>query len=165
MGPRTGIGRYVAALSAELAGAEVDLRLYGVFLRGNRAARRRAPGGARLVAWPVPATLMDLLGTTGVLPADRLLGGCDVFHHTDYVLSEVQGGARQVMTLHDLAFLRSAHWHTPRARYGLTKLARRAAARCDGICVPSLATARDCEERLGLSRDRVFVTPLGVGVP
>ncbi len=165
MGPRTGIGRYVAALSAELAGGGVDLRLYGVFLRGNRAARRRAPGGARLVAWPVPAILMDLLGTTGVLSADRVLGGCDLFHHTDYVLCRVNGSTRQVMTLHDLAFLRSPDWHTPQARYALTKLARRAAARCDGVCVPSRATARDCEERLGLSRDRVFVTPLGVDAP
>ena len=87
----TGIGRYVGSLSAQLAGA-CDLRLYGVFRKGNRPSVRRAPPGARLLAWPIPSRLMDGLGRLRLLPADRALGGCDLFHHTNYCLAEVAIG-------------------------------------------------------------------------
>jgi len=167
MVPPTGIGRYVASLSGALAERSLDLRLYGVFLRGNVFRRRngvsarRAPAGTRLTAWPVPSRVMDLLGAIGAFSADRAVGGCDLFHHTDYVLPEVGPRVTQVMTLHDLAFLRDG-WHTPRAAYLLRQVVARARRRCAGFLVPSAATARDCVERLGITEDRVFVTPLGV---
>ena len=161
MVPPTGIGRYVASLTGALARRPLDLRLYGVFLRGNRPAARRGPAGTRLVAWPVPSRLMDLLATTGALSADRAVGGCDVFHHTDYVLPEVSPRTPQVMTLHDLAFLREG-WHTPRARYSLQQIVAKAQRRCAGFLVPSAATKRECVERLGMRADQLFVTPLGV---
>ena len=62
MGATTGIGRYTAALAAALTGNGCDLRLFGVFMRGNRPALRRAPAGTRLVAWKVPSRLINLLG-------------------------------------------------------------------------------------------------------
>jgi len=152
---RTGIGRYVAALSAALAG-QCDLRLYGIFRKGNRPEVRRAPPGCRLVAWPVPSRL------AGLIPADRILRGCDLYHHTNYLVGSVSSATPEVMTLHDLAFLRDPSFHTPRAVRALERVLKRALDRCAAFLVPSEATARDCEELLGLSRDRVFVTPLGV---
>ena len=157
----TGIGRYVRALSGELAKA-CDLRLFGVFRKGNRPELRRAPAGAHLLAWPVPSRAFDLLGRTGLWTADRALGGCDLFHHTNYWLAEVGRGTRQVMTLHDLAHMRDPTCHTPQAVDALTAVVASAVRRCSAFMVPSEATARDCEEFLGLSRDRIFVTPLGV---
>jgi len=157
----TGIGRYVAALSGELAGA-CDLRLFGVFRKGNRPEVRRAPAGAHLLAWPIPSRLFDLAGRAGLWPADRALGGCDLYHHTNYWLAEVGRGTRQVMTLHDLAHMRDPSCHTPRAVEALTAVVASAVRRCAAFLVPSEATARDCENYLGLSRDRIFVTPLGV---
>ncbi|MGH7163164.1 MAG: glycosyltransferase family 4 protein, partial [Planctomycetota bacterium] len=53
--------------------------------------------------------------------------------------------------------------HTPRAAHALASVARRAVRRCAACLVPSEATRRDAEELLRLPRDRVFVTPLGVG--
>jgi alpha-1,3-rhamnosyl/mannosyltransferase len=152
---RTGIGRYVAALSAALS-ARCDLRLYGIFRKGNRRDVRRAPVGSRLVAWPVPSRL------AGLLAADRILGGCDLYHHTNYLVGRVTSTTPQVMTLHDLAFLRDPSFHTPRAVRALKRVLKRAQDRCDAFLVPSEATARDCEELVGLGRDRIFVTPLGV---
>ncbi|MHC4953807.1 MAG: glycosyltransferase family 4 protein [Planctomycetota bacterium] len=157
----TGIGRYVGALSGHLARA-CDLRLFGVFRKGNRPSARRAPPGASLLAWPVPSRLFDLAGRMRVLPADRALGGCDLFHHTNYWLAAVGPRARQVITLHDLAFLRDPACHTPRAVAALTRVVDRARRVCAAFLVPSEATARDCEELLGIPRDRIFVTPLGV---
>jgi len=159
----TGIGRYTAALAAELARDEAGgLRLFGVFRRGNRPAVRRAPAGARLLAWPIPSRGMNLLGDLGLLPADRALGGCDVFHHTNYLMASVSARTPQVMTVHDLAFLRDPACHTPRAAHAMERVVRASARRCAAFLVPSEATADDCEALLGFPRDRVFVTPLGV---
>lgn len=154
----TGIGRYVGALSEGLA-PHCDLRLFGVFRKGNRPAVRRAPDGARLLAWPIPSRAMNLIGA--VLPADRALGGCDVFHHTNFQLVPVARRTPEVITLHDLAFLREPQFYTARMVRELTRLVRQAVDRCAAFCVPSESVAKDCRELLGI--DRVFVTPLGVG--
>jgi len=151
-----GIGRYVAGLAGGLA-PRCDLRLYGVFLRGNHGAA--APPESRLVAWRFPARVMNWLGRARLLTTDRALGGCDVFHHTDFVLPEVAPGTPQVMTLHDLAFLRAPETHTPLAVRRLGEIVRRARDRCAAFLVPSEATARDCRALLGVDP---FVTPLGV---
>ncbi|MHC4933552.1 MAG: glycosyltransferase family 4 protein, partial [Planctomycetota bacterium] len=94
--------------------------------------------------------------------ADRILGGCDLYHHTNFLVGRVSSATPQVMTLHDLAFLRDPSCHTPRAVRALKRVLKRALVRCAAFLVPSKATARDCEALLGLGRDRLFVTPLGV---
>ena len=152
----TGIGRYVAGLSARLAGA-CDLRLFGVFRKGNRPEVRRAPPGSRLLAWPVPTRLMQM-----ILPIDRALGGCDLFHHTNYWLARVRPRVRQVITIHDLSHLRDPGFHTPATTATATAVLERACRVCAAFLVPSETTARDCEEFLNIPRDRIFVTPLGV---
>jgi len=162
MRPRSGIGRYVAALAAELPRLGVDLRLFGVFRRGNRAAVRVAPAGARLVGWPVPTRAIDLLGRVGLLPADRVLGGCDLYHHTDFQLAEVSGRTPQVMTLHDLAFLRHPEFYPPATARALSDVVHTAARRCAAFIVPSEATARDVEELLRVQPRRIYLAPLGV---
>ena len=156
MAPMTGIGRYVRGLSGALAADGADVRLYAVYLRGNRPEKRRPPPGTKLVAWRFPARVMNALGRCGILPADRALGGCDVFHHTDYVLTEVSRKTPQVMTVHDLAFLRDPSFHLPRAAAALEDVVRRAALRCAAILAPSEETARDCKELLGVERVFVF---------
>ncbi|MHC4578718.1 MAG: glycosyltransferase family 4 protein [Planctomycetota bacterium] len=158
----TGIGRYVAALAAALGRDGCEMRLLGVFMRGNRPAARRPPPGARLVAWRIPSRVMDFFSRTGLLPVERVLGGCDLFHHTDYLMTPLGRETTQVMTLHDLAFLSEPACHTPAAAEALTGIVRGAVDRCAAFLVPSAATARACEQHLGLGRDRLFVTPEGV---
>jgi len=153
----TGIGRYVGGLAAALAGDGCDLRLYGVFRKGNRPAVRRPPPGAHLVAWPVPSRVMKRL-----CPADRVVGGCDVFHHTNFIMERVRPATPEVMTVHDLAFYRQPGCHAPRAVKALRRVMRDAVQRVAAFLAPSEATARDCEEFLGIARDRIFLTPLGV---
>ncbi len=162
MRPRSGIGRYVAALAAELPHLGVDLRLFGVFRRGNRPGVRVAPPGSRLVGWPVPTRAVDLLGRVGLLPADRILGGCDLYHHTDFQLAEVSARTPQVMTLHDLAFLRHPEFYPEATARALALVVREAARRCAAFLVPSEATACDVEELLGIKRRRIYLAPLGV---
>jgi glycosyltransferase involved in cell wall biosynthesis len=162
MRERVGIGRYVAGLAEALARRGVDLRLFGVFFEGNAPEVRAAPEGARLVAWPVPSRLFDWLGRLRILPADRAVGGCDLFHHTNFILAKVHPRTPEVMTIHDLAFLRDRAAHSERARNALARIVRAAARRGRAFLVPSEATAQDCEELLGVDRARLFVAPLGV---
>ncbi len=159
MGPVTGIGRYVRCLTRELARL-CDLQLYGYFRKGNRPAVRVAPDRATLHARAVPSRVMDFLARMRLVTTERLLGGCDLFHHTNFRLAEVR--VPQVITLHDLAFLRTDWAHTPEATEALTRVSREAVRRSAAVLVPSAATARDCEVLLGVSPDRVFVTPHGV---
>ena len=159
MGPVTGIGRYVRGLTRELARL-CDLQLYGYFRKGNRPDVRVAPDGATLHARAVPSRVMDFLARMRLVSTERLLGGCDLFHHTNFRLAEVR--VPQVITLHDLAFLRADWAHTPEATEALARVSREAVRRSAAVLVPSAATARDCEVLLGVSPDRVFVTPHGV---
>jgi glycosyltransferase involved in cell wall biosynthesis len=162
LGSTTGIARYTAALAAALQRDGCEMRLFGVFFRGHRRAARRAPPGARLVAWRFPTRVLFWLRAAGLKPVERVLGGCDLFHHTDFLMAPVSPRTAQVMTFHDVAFLADPSCHLPDAVTALTDVVRRAARRCGAILVPSEATARDCERHLGLGRDRVFVTPEGV---
>ncbi|MHC4135800.1 MAG: glycosyltransferase family 4 protein [Planctomycetota bacterium] len=162
MGSTTGIGRYTAALAAALQRDGCEMRLFGVFFAGNRRARRRAPPGTRLVAWRIPIRILRWLRSAGLRPVERVLGGCDLFHHTNFLMAPVSPRTTQVMTFHDLAFLANPLCHMPEAVTALTGVVRQAVDRCGAILVPSEATARDCERHLGLDRDRIFLTPEGV---
>jgi len=162
MGSTTGIGRYTAALAAALQRDGCEMRLFGVFFTGNRRAARRAPPGTRLVAWRIPIRTLRWLRAAGLRPVERVLGGCDLFHHTNFLMAPVSPRTTQVMTFHDLAFMADPSCHTPAAVTALSGVVKRAAGRCGAILVPSEATARDCETHLGLGRDRIFLTPEGV---
>ena len=156
MRTRTGIGRYVAGLSRALAANGCDLRLYGVFFRGNRPERREAPPGARLVSWKVPARLVNWLYLMRVCNMDGIVGGCSVFHHTDFQIPERPLRAREVLSVHDLTFMRMADSHSQRARRALTRVVYKAARRCDAFLCPSEASAQDCAEHLGVGEERTF---------
>ena len=162
MRTRTGIGRYVAGLSRALAANGCDLRLYGVFFRGNRPERREAPPGARLVSWKVPARLVNWLYLMRVCNMDGIVGGCSVFHHTDFQIPERPLRAREVLSVHDLTFMRMADSHSQRARRAQTRVVYTAARRCDAFLCPSEASAQDCAEHLGVGEERTFVVPHGV---
>jgi glycosyltransferase involved in cell wall biosynthesis len=91
-----------------------------------------------------------------------VVGGCDLFHHTNYLRPPVSARVPEVMTIHDLTFIENEVWHEPRAAKALLRVVERARAECAAFCVPSEATARACRERLGIEPGRIYVTPLGV---
>ena len=156
---KTGIGRSVEGLVRGLVetGRGEDLRLWGVFRRAGRVGER--PAGARLLSRPLPGRLADGLGRIGLTP-DRSVGGCDVWHHTDFVVPRTRCGA--VATLHDVVFLRDEAWHGARRTRNLRRVLERIRARCRLVVVPSRAAARDAERLAALPADRLRVVPPGV---
>jgi hypothetical protein len=110
LGPRTGVGRYVASLARELAvkpaGAQADdLRGIAFTVRGRRSLPAALPPGFRPVGPPAPARALHRVWARSELPPVTLLtGGVDVFHGTNFVLPPT-GSAAGVVTVHDLSFL------------------------------------------------------------
>jgi glycosyltransferase involved in cell wall biosynthesis len=167
LGPRTGVGRYVAGLAgalATLAGPEPEeLALVPFTWRGTgdlpaaapagprvRVGRRRAPARVLQAAWsrlPWP-------------PVEWLSGPVDVFHATNFTAPPARRAAT-VVTVHDLTYLRHPGMVTgASARY--RHLIPRALARGAVVVTPSAAVASEAAEEYDLGPDRLVVTPLGV---
>lgn len=165
LGRRTGIGNYVArvldALPGALARRDLDVRLDVMTwsLRGGRLTG--LPPGVRQVGPPLPArALRESWQRWDVPPVEALVGRTSLVHGTNFV-SPPTRRAREVVTVHDLAYV-----HLPQtvsadaARYRV--LVPRALDRGAHVVVPSSATGAAVREHYGLSADRVSVTPLGV---
>jgi glycosyltransferase involved in cell wall biosynthesis len=167
LGPRTGVGRYVAGLAgalATLAGPEPqELALVPFSWRGTgdlpaaapsgprvRVGRRRAPARLLQAAWsrlPWP-------------PVEWLAGPVDVFHATNFTAPPTRRAAT-VVTVHDLTYLRHPEMVTAAsARY--RSLVPRALDRGALVVTPTAAVAAEVAEAYGLGPDRMVVTPLGI---
>jgi glycosyltransferase involved in cell wall biosynthesis len=162
LGSRTGIGRYTAALSEELADMpEVDTRAVAFTLRGWRRLRHVLPHGARARGMPVAARLLRRAWLRSDFPPVELFAGpTDVVHGTNFVLPG-RLRAAGVLTIHDLAFLDNPAELAVSDR-DLPELVRRGARRADVICTPTAVVADAVASRLDVDRDKIVVTPLGV---
>ena len=161
---RGGIPVYVRGLVAGLASRFPDdrLLLYGHQVRGRFGPRRRTtappPPRASLRAAPIPSRAADALGRLGI-GADVLVGGCDVFHATDYAWL-APSRAAFVATIHDVLFEELPRCFTPGMRTGLRRITRRLVRRTTRLLVPSVRTKAGLVERFGADPARVDVVPL-----
>lgn len=165
LGTRTGIGRYVEHLVAELPGALArsgrpgEVRVTTWSARGARLDG--LPPGVRQVGPRVPArTLRACWGRFDAPPIEALVGRTDVFHGTNFV-SPPTRRAREVVTVHDLTYVNHAETVSADSlRYA--ELVPRALRRGAHVLVPSAAVADAVREHYRLADERVGVTPLGV---
>jgi glycosyltransferase involved in cell wall biosynthesis len=166
LGPRTGVGRYVASLARELAvkpaGAQADdLRGIAFTVRGRRSLPAALPPGFRPVGPPAPARALHRVWARSELPPVTLLtGGVDVFHGTNFVLPPT-GSAAGVVTVHDLSFLHRPATVTPAAR-AYRHLVPLSIRRARLVLTPSAAVAAEIGDTYRVPADRLAVTPLGV---
>lgn len=162
IGERTGVGRYTASLSEELASMpEIDARSVAFTLRGWRELRRVLPHGVRARGMPVSAHAVRSRWRQGSFPQVELFAGrTDVVHGTNFMLPGTIRAAG-VLTIHDLTFLDHPQ-ELSAADVRLPELLRASARRADAICTPSSAVADRVAELLEVDRDKIKVTPLGV---
>jgi glycosyltransferase involved in cell wall biosynthesis len=165
IGARTGIGRYVSSLLAELArdpsGLQNPLIATAFTLRGRGELAALLPPGVADRSRALPARLLQDLWARAEHPSvTSLIGRVDVFHGTNFVLPP-PGRARGVVTVHDLTFLHAPDTVSATSRR-LRELVPRALQRAAVVCTPSRAVADELTEAYGLSADRIQVTPLGV---
>lgn len=151
-----GIARSVRELARELAVSEdIEPRLFGHSLA---RCRRMDPPVGGLRRLPIPGRALPWLSRLG-LGADRLLGGVDVFHWTDYIYPPVSS-ARTVVSIHDMSFADDPSFHGGGSRV-LFDRARRAIEGADHVICPTEATRRAVHAHVDASADSVSVIPFG----
>jgi glycosyltransferase involved in cell wall biosynthesis len=160
-----GIGRYVRELvrgmielqfgsNLGLFGYSFARRLYSqdeLGLEGTGAELVRLRWPSRYLPW-----LLARLGK-GI---DDLVGGCDVWHHTQFNASPVRR-AIQVATIHDCLYMHTGDYVGEIAAERMTATARTLAARAKRILVPSEYVGAEVVLRFGAWPGQVTVTPLG----
>lgn len=164
-----GIGRYVRELVRGLIEHNFggNLGLFGYTLAGARFSHEelglsdRPPGTSpELVRlrWPSKA-LPWLLGklSRGV---DDLVGGCQVYHHTQYSRLAVRA-ALEVATIHDCLYLKDADYVDARAAERMAAQARELATKAKRILVPSEFVGAEVVLHFGVWPSQITVTPLG----
>ncbi len=152
----TGVGRYTRAVLGQLlATGEHD------FLGLSSGRHRPDPAiVAQLAAHrhlPLPTrALYALWSATGRPQADRLLGGVDLIHATNYYLPPV-ASAKRVVTIYDLSFLRHPEWSSPKIVGPFSRGIRRFAHDADAILTCSEASKKDIVELLDIQPAKVTV--------
>lgn len=162
---REGIGRYVRELVRAFVEGEagLELGLFGYTLASMRFPPRLDGPGARaeLARLRFPSKwLPHLLRWTG-RGVDDLTGGAALYHHTQYQAPAVRAAA-EVVTIHDCIWLQAGtDFVEEDAARRMAKTAREMVRRAQRVIVPSQFTGTEVVMRLGVSPNRIAVTPLG----
>lgn len=165
---RTGVGEYVhelaKALSGPQAGAYDDhLTLFTSSWKDRPAPTLASemPRSVRVVDVKVPVrALVWSWNRLEWPPVEWFAGEHDVVHSQSPLLIPVNNAA-QVVTVHDLDFLRHPDQMTAEIRRDYPALARSHAARADAVIVSSNYAAAEVIRELQLDRSRVHVCPSG----
>lgn len=164
---RTGVGEYahqlVLALTRRRDGPPVELVLFSSSWRDRLTADRFEPGTVEVVDRAVPVRLLNLAWHRAGWPPVELMarGRLDVVHSLTPLCIPARHAA-QVVTIHDLDFLRHPERVRGEIRRDYPALAGRHARAADRVIVNSRYTAKEVVETLGVPVDRVAVCRPGV---
>lgn len=160
----TGVGSYVLALAQRMPQAAPDHR----FFFFSASLRDRYPR----LAWPPNVTLVDRrlpvralnLGWNrlGWPSLDRLVGAPLDLIHSPHPLIVPGKKARQVVTLHDLFFLKHPEMTEAEIRRDYAPLVREHVRRADGVICVSEHTASEARLLLDVPAEKIAVIPNGV---
>ncbi len=158
----TGVGRYAYQLLRHLVALDSGVAYRG-FSVGTRApALRELEAAVPSRHVRVPARMMyGIWNVLGAPRVDRLLGGVDVYHATNFYLPPT-GSAKTVLTIHDLAFLAHPEWCSPKIVGVFTATVRRAAHRADAILACSESGKQDIVRLLEVPPEKVTAALEGV---
>ena len=153
-----GSGTYIVELTRAL-------RAGGARLAGIAARHSSDPVGLSLPSLPLQFSrlprrlLYDSWNYLGRPLAEAALPGAQVVHATTWAVPGTH--LPLVVTVHDLAFLRSPEHFTARGNRYFQRSLARVRAGADVVIAPSRATAEDCVDA-GIASKRVHVVPHGV---
>lgn len=162
---REGIGRYARELVRALCAiAEPDeLALFGWTLASARVERDELgldPSRARLSRVRFPSRWLPQLCKLRGGGADELVGGVEVWHHTQPTSLPVSR-ARELSTIFDCIYLRDEGFLSRPAAERMTQANRALIARSERVLVPSAFVADDVARAFGVERAKLVVTHLG----
>ena len=161
--PLLGIGNYIqgslAGLTEVAAGKHEVVAFAPTSVRGRKRIRAALAGiDVELRAWPLPLShaVRTVWSGLGHPAAERLVGGFDALHFSDWMYPPQRAGVRAT-TIHDLVPLHHPEWTTARTQSMHGRKYRNAAATCDVVFVNSAYTGRDVVDALGVPEERIRV--------
>lgn len=160
---RTGVGNYCFHLLKYLLQLDGDDSVVGFY---SGLSRGDLPEFAEELVTrylPVPTRVLYAAWSAFQWPqVDRLLGGVDLYHATNYFLPPV-ASARRVVTVHDLSFLVLPELSSPKIVRTFTKGVHRFCTDADAVIADSQSTKRDIVEHLDIADEKVSVVHLAAG--
>jgi len=159
---RTGVGEYIHQLVRAYTAVHRDeVLLFTSSWKDRPAANVEAETGAHVIDRRVPVRVLNYLWHRFEWPpADMLAGPLDVVHSAHPLLMPARRAA-QVVTIHDLFFLSSAHHTTAEVRRDYPELGAAHARRADAIVTSTQYGRSQIVERLGVAPERIYVCPPG----
>ena len=162
---RTGVGEFVHELARALCQTADPAESISLFTNSwkDRPAGTLAAEmpSARIADVKIPVrALVWAWNRMEWPPVEWLAGEHDVVHSQSPMLIPTTSAA-QVVTIHDLDFLRHPDQMSAEIRRDYPRLARSHAARADAIVVSSQYAAGEVTRELGVTRSRVHVCPPG----
>jgi glycosyltransferase involved in cell wall biosynthesis len=166
---RSGAGEYTHRLVAALLSLfhrgtperALDVSLFSSSWK-NRLQIEPALVGAATIDRRIPVRLLNLSWHRAEWPTVESLAGCDFdVAHSSHPLLMPTRRAAQVVTIHDLNFLKHPELTRAEIRRDYPALARDHARRADGIIVPSQFTAGEVIREFGVEAGKVAVCPPG----
>jgi glycosyltransferase involved in cell wall biosynthesis len=166
-----GAGRYAVELPGALLAAEPRTEVH-VFVSRAAPASLRGEPWARDVRWvTLPVGIsgppIHVLAQYGGLPPLALARRLDVLHSPANTGPVITPGLASVVSLLDLIWLhRASEWESsPRVHRRMRMMVEHSVRHADRIFAISGAAAEDFVRTLGIARERIDVTPLGVHEP
>jgi len=159
----TGVGTYVHNLVTALSEGFPE-ESYTVFSASwkDRLDTSLVPDDVTVADSRIPVRALDWAWHRWQWPAvERLVGPVDIAHSPSPMLLPSRR-ARTIVTVHDCYFMRHPDDVFGPVRRDYVPLARRAAHLADAVVVVSESTATEAVELLGITRDKICVTHLGV---
>ncbi len=163
---RSGVGETVFQLSKALGSLSeenprIDLTLFSSSMR-DRVDPAFFPNPARIIDRRIPVRLLNFLWHRCEWPCIETITGSDydVVHSSNPLLIP-SSQAAQVITIHDLYFLKHPENTSKEISRDYTALVRQHASRADCVVVPSEYTRQQVQDFLEIRDDHLVVCPLG----
>ncbi|MBD1876544.1 glycosyltransferase family 4 protein [Nodosilinea sp. FACHB-131] len=132
------------------------------WLRGNLALPEALSVYENVSVLPLPVRLLNLLAQVPKNPVlgqlEHRFGQPDIYHGTNYAVYPCRRSQR-VMTIYDLSFLRYPEYVTAVVRT-YSQRVRQCLGWTDLVVTISESSKRDIVEYMGVSPERIWVTPL-----
>ena len=164
--PRTGVGNYIrGSLLGLVESGGHEIVAFAPASRGGKhqieASLAGVPVERNLPVLPAAHAIRTAWSRLGRPAAERVVGGFDVLHFSDWMYPPQRSGIRSTM-IHDLVPLHHPEWVHARTRRMHGAKYVHAARSCDVVMVNSRFTGDDVADTLGVPRERVHVAYPGV---
>jgi glycosyltransferase involved in cell wall biosynthesis len=160
----TGVGVYIGSLAETLPRLEPGSH-FTLFSSSLRERWSRVPSSPNvdIVDLKIPVRVLNFAWNRLAWPPIEALVGAEVdLVHSPHALLTPARRARRIVTIHDLFFFKYPELTEAEIRRDYAPLVQQHARQADGILCPSEHTAREVESLLGVSRDRIGITPYAV---